>query len=76
MKRSTLIGSTVVVLVVVALVLRWENRHDLRGYFEPSDDGKSYLIVADKDTGGGGQTCEPVFIDEKQWPHRVGNLPF
>lgn len=41
---------------------------NLRGSFEISRDGKTYLTVAD-DNGG---QCGPLKVDGKVWPHRIG----
>jgi hypothetical protein len=41
---------------------------DLRGSFKASQDGQTYLVVAD-DNGG---HCGPIKIDGKVWPHRIG----
>ena len=41
---------------------------ELRGSVEPSNDGKTYLVIAD-DNGG---ACGPILLNGKQWPHAVG----
>jgi hypothetical protein len=43
------------------------HKRDLRGSSKPSDDGKTYLVVAD-DNGG---HCE-LTLDGKAWPHAKG----
>ena len=39
----------------------------LRGYIEPSKDGKTYLVVVD-DNGG---HCGPLKVDGKVWKHKI-----
>jgi hypothetical protein len=41
---------------------------DLRGTYEKSRDGRTYLAVVD-DNGGG---CGPILVDGKVWPHAIG----
>lgn len=42
--------------------------HPLRGEGVPSVDGRTYLIVTDN---GGGE-CPSIKVDQKHWPHKIG----
>jgi hypothetical protein len=44
------------------------SKGSLRGTATPSQDGQTYLVVAD-DNGG---HCGPIKVDGKVWPHPVG----
>lgn len=39
----------------------------LRGYVEPSKDGKTYLVVADNNGG----YCGPLKVDGKKWIYKI-----
>lgn len=41
---------------------------NLRGRWEKSSDGKTYLAVVD-DNGG---KCGPLLVDGKPWPYKIG----
>ena len=43
---------------------------DLRGSFERSTDGKTYLAVIDNNGGG----CGPIIVDGKPWVYPIGQL--
>jgi hypothetical protein len=47
-------------------------KRDLRGSFEASHDGKTYLAVID-DNGG---HCGPIRLDGKAWPHPIGKAGY
>ncbi|HVN22071.1 MAG TPA: hypothetical protein VMU05_25010 [Dongiaceae bacterium] len=53
---------------VFLLVLVACSSRELRGTSTPSNDGKTYLVVAD-DNGG---HCGPIKVDGRTWPHPVG----
>jgi hypothetical protein len=38
----------------------------LRGSVEPSNDGETYLVIAE------GNNCDQILIDGIQWPHAIG----
>ena len=56
-------------IVCAALLASSCGDRDLRGSFERSADGKTYLAVVDNNGGG----CGPIFVDGKQWPHPIGH---
>lgn len=57
------------VLLLSAILLGCSNR-DLRGWWKPSDDGKTYLVVEDDDSGRSADSrCT---LDGRPWPHPVG----
>ncbi len=41
---------------------------DLRGSYERSSDGKTYLAILDNNGGG----CGPIFLDGEEWRHPIG----
>lgn len=43
---------------------------ELRGYSDPSRDGRTFLVV-DDDNGG---HCGPILVDGQRWPHRIHAL--
>ena len=44
------------------------NQRDLRGWWEPSKDGKTYFVLEDPD----GNNCPPIFIDGQRWESAIG----
>ncbi len=42
----------------------------LRGKVEPSNDGLTYLMIADDGNG----TCKSVLLDGKVWPYKTGEV--
>ena len=54
-------------ILLTGLVTAVGCQRDLRGYDEPSRDGKTYLVV-DDDNGG---ECGPILVDGKEWSHPV-----
>jgi hypothetical protein len=60
------------VLAAIATVLSFFctacDESDLRGSFAASKDGRIYLAFID-DNGG---YCGPMKVDEKVWPHPIG----
>ena len=43
-------------------------QRDLRGWWEPSKDGKTYFVLEDPD----GKNCPPIFIDGQRWESAIG----
>jgi len=43
---------------------------NLRGTFNSSKDGKTYLAVVDD----GGGHCGPIRVDGKGWPYQIGQV--
>lgn len=41
---------------------------ELRGKYQPSKDGQTYLVV---DDDNGGQACEAITVDGQPWPHAL-----
>lgn len=60
------IARVLLVLLVAALSACGDSH--LRGSVEPSEDGKTYLVIAD-DSGG---ACGPIRLNGKVWPHAKG----
>src|SRR4051812_23143518 len=58
----------VVTSVFLALACISCKQGDLRGTFEKSMDGFTYLVVAD-DNGG---HCGPIWVDGRVWQHKIG----
>lgn len=60
---------TLVVLILTSISLSNScTSRNLRGWWESSGDGKTYLVVED-DNGGG---CGPIKLNGDLWPHRIG----
>ena len=57
-------------IVVLAALLACSGcgKRDLRGSYDESPDGKTYLVIVEK-VGG----CESITIDGKIWPHAIGS---
>jgi hypothetical protein len=53
--------------VLACLAILGCGDRQLRGTAEPSDDGKTYLAVADDGNGA----CRPIYVDGELWPHAV-----
>ena len=66
LQRLTVCVLSVVLSALATLV--GCGQRDLRGTFEKSADGGTYLSVED-DNGGG---CGPILLDGKPWPHPLG----
>ena len=58
----------IAVLFIAVLGCVGCGKSNLRGTFEASRDGKTYLAVID-DNGG---HCGPIRVDGKPWPHPIG----
>lgn len=43
--------------------------YELRGWYKPTQDGKTYLVIED-DNGG---ECGPLLVDKKEWLHGLGS---
>ena len=53
---------------LLVTTLGCSKNRDLRGYWEASSDGKTYLVV-DDDNGG---KCGPMHVDGKKWDPPIG----
>lgn len=54
-------------LMVSIATMNMDATHELRGRYEPSADGKTYLVIED-DNGG---HCGVLSVDGERWPHRI-----
>jgi len=61
------LASVICFLLIATVTTAGCQKHGLRGKAEPSKDGQTYLVVED-DNGG---ACGPIFVDGKQWPHKI-----
>jgi hypothetical protein len=63
--RPLALRISLITFVVVALIASIAcSKHELRGRWGKSADGKTYLVV-DDDNGG---ACGPIFVDDVEWP--------
>jgi hypothetical protein len=58
----------VLLLAVAFTIVTACGEGNLRGRWEKSTDGKTYLAVVD-DNGG---KCGPLLVDGKPWPYKIG----
>jgi len=55
-----------IIALTVLLLLNACHKEDLRGPVKKSNDGKTYLLIAE------GNDCDQIKIDGKPWRHGIG----
>lgn len=67
MKVATVLGSFIAIGIAlsVAGIFYFADRKPLRGSIKNSEDGKTYLIIADDNR----TACREILVDGRKWPH-------
>jgi hypothetical protein len=58
----------VILLSVLSIAGCGNVHHDLRGFWEESRDGRTYLSIDDNNGGH----CGPLLVDGRAWAHAIG----
>jgi hypothetical protein len=67
-KTSAYAAAIVITVAFVAMFASYRSDCELRGCFNPSGDGKTYLIIDDNNGGD----CGPIKVDGKVWSYSTG----